>query len=383
MSNNRIATTERSGLIVQRIGDNDVYKMLPHVQRIIELGNLGAEYALLFAEPVDCGRSIDWYSEKDDLAVCANDLAYEEKQQLFQRFQEMREKLQNYVATMRTPEKSQNVKNYADILEKALVIPNVHCLYSIKGNPVMVCWGFSQGDNSVVEGNQQIIREIQTELARKPVTNPIIANDQPQANSPTTGIQPNSTSTPALSTKKSSYFLPIVGGILLVLALACVAWYFLQHQNPAQTISVSSTSQSSSTPQAPEKQHSDNPQDTPQKPEETTPDTSLAFLKGEINVHDVLADEKQQKIDLRINFPSEDGKGTTSVIEKNQTCNGTVIASHGQNNTVVLSLSEITCPNKNNYPPYSIVCVRGEKSCLVQDTSGRSLHLEIDIEGEK
>ena len=97
MGNNYITTTERSGLTVAQVGGNDIYRMLHQIRSILELdGKLGEDYLSLFAEPVDGGRTIDWYADDEGKAVRVMELPREERQQVLQRFREMFESLHGY-----------------------------------------------------------------------------------------------------------------------------------------------------------------------------------------------------------------------------------------------------------------------------------------------
>ena len=109
--------------------------------------------------------------------------------------------------------------------------------------------------------------------------------------------------------KKSSKLLPIVAAIV-VLLIAAAAWFFMNQKD------------------------------------EPAPDTSFAFLKGDMKADGVLANENNENVNLRLNFPGEDGRGTSYVIEPSQTCEGTVAAKHGPGNTVVFEMSEMVLPER-------------------------------------
>ena len=166
MGNNYITTTERSGLTVAQVGGNDIYRMLHQIRSILELdGKLGEDYLSLFAEPVDGGRTIDWYADDEGKAVRVMELPREERQQVLQRFREMFESLHGYAEGLRSETRSQTYRNYADILEKAVLVPGIEYLYAVNGKPVLVGWGFSEGDSSVVEEGRKLIKQIEKTIA--------------------------------------------------------------------------------------------------------------------------------------------------------------------------------------------------------------------------
>ncbi len=382
MGSNRIATMERSGLTVSQVGGNDVYKMLAQVRSIVEFGKLGTDYVSLFAEPVDCGHTIDWYADEDGDAVCVSALPPEEKQNILSRFREMLETLQDYAGELRSQNRSQTYKTYADILEKAVVVPGLECLYSLAGKPVLVGWGFSKGDNNTVEEGKKLIKEIEKNLkeavpatqqakqkavapfpaeekaaeeqkaAAEPIKEEAAEAPQPQvgvsetpvAEAPPTRII-EAPRTPVthepLPKKKPSRIIPIVIGTLIGLACAFALWAFLQSRA----------------------------------------DNSFAFLKGERAIAGVLANENNEMVDLKLNFPGEDGKGESFIVEPTQTCKGTVTAQHSPNNEVTLTLSEQTCPNGNHYPAFSLICAEGESSCTGINPDGDSWHVDVNIGG--
>ena len=80
-------------------------------------------------------------------------------------------------------------------------------------------------------------------------------------------------------------------------------------------------------------------------------------------------------------FPGQDGKGMSYIVEKAQTCEGTVTASHGADDTVRFELGELICPNENNYDPFSIVCIKGKPSCTGTNRNGESWHVEVTVGG--
>lgn len=367
MGNNHIVTTERLGLTVAQVGGNDIYKMRNQVLSIIESNkDLGDEYTRLFAEPVEGKQSIDWYADEDSEAIRAVDLPPEEKQQLLRRFRTMYETLLAYAGEMRAPGKSQTYKIYADTLEKALIIPNLNYLYSVNGSPVLTGWGFSEGDKSVVEEGRSLIRQIEKTIAEEEAkvallkqaesapAEPFPYEEKPAEEPPAEPAEPKASAEPEpevkkpaepaqtepapLPAKKSK--LPLILLILALLAAAAIAvWYFLHNRE----------------------------------------DTSFAFLQGNVDVKGVLVNENNEAVDLRLYFPGKDGKGTSYVMEGEQTCEGKVAASHGDGDTVIFDLGELICPNANNYDPFALTCIKGKPSCTGTNKNGESWHVEVTV----
>lgn len=366
MGNNHIVTTERLGLTVAQVGGNDIYKMRNQVLSIIESNkDLGDEYTRLFAEPVEGKQSIDWYAEDDSEAIKAVDLPPEEKQQLLRRFRAMYETLLAYAGEMRAPGKSQTYKIYADTLEKALIIPNLSYLYSVNGSPVLTGWGFSEGDKSVVEEGKSLIRQIEKTIAEEEAKAALLkqaaaapaapfpygekpAEEKPAESAPAekAPAEPAPEEPPAepapepapVQKKKSK--LPLILLVLALLAaLALAAWFFFHKME----------------------------------------DTSFAFLQGNVDVKGVLANENNEIVDLRMQFPKKDGKGTSYIMEKEQTCEGKVEASHGTGDTVMFNLGELICPNNNNYDPFNLICIKGKPSCTGTNKNGESWHVEVTV----
>lgn len=406
MGNTRIATTEKSGLTVAQVGGNDIYKMLPQVQSVIELGQLGADYELLFADPVEQGRTIDWYSERDGKPVQAKDLPDDQHAELLKQFQQMTTTLSNFSDSL-SRQNSQTSRSYAAIISQALNVPNLDSsLYSVDGKPVLVNWGFLQGDNELVDGRKKIIRDIEERLEKltektERLSETASATDSDQTNesdqkesedqstesetdsgqaneSDQTGSadqnteneieenleqdntisyepestanqeqtnQANPTSQPAV--KPSSSWLPaVLTGGALVLAGAIAAWYFLIHKPSTE-------------------EHASN--------------ASLDWLKGTLQARGVMVDENNQPVNLALDFGGNDGRGTAYIVEKDQTCEGPVTAAMAADNKVLINVEELNCPNRNNYSPFSMLCTRGANTCEGTNHNGESWHIEVNM----
>ena len=383
-----IATTEKKGLTVAQVGGNEIYKQLHLIQDVISLGKLDGKhsYTSLFAEPQEYEGSIDWYAEGGAVRVMA--LSPEERQPILRRFREMIETLQNYAASLREQKKNPAYRGHADILEHAVIMPSLDYLYAVDGNPVMVCWGFWEGDNDLVTEARKLIRQIDTTIAEDEAARPALQKDHegtaeaeaPLADSDISGTAPVAGITAQADTKadldadsgtlsgqipgagisltaeapaqnadidqlakKSSSQLPLlILGLLLVLLLALAAWYFLKIK----------------------------PEDSP------------VFLKGDVNANGVLSNENGETVDLRLHFSGESATGTSSITEKDQTCQGTVTAHPGTDNTILFEMGELICPNQNNYEPFSLVCVRGSKTCTGTSKNGDSYKVDVNMEGE-
>lgn len=391
MGNTRIATTDRSGLTLAQVGGNDIYKMLPQVQSVIELGQLGEDYALLFSEPVENGRMIDWYSERDGRPVQAISLPPEERKEVLTQLRQMLEKLHEYSISLRAQTSNQTYRNYADIIEKAVTLPDVDSIYAIDGKPILVNWGFSQGDNDFVDGTKKLIKELEdkindtngyidkemsqaksependsankpeTEESPPPQTEPLQEEGETQT-PPDSAPAPDETSAPGegdvgepavsqpVSGSSYSWLPAVLTGGALVLAGAAAAWYFLLYK-PAH--------------------------------EAAEPTTSLGWLKGTLQARGVMVDENNQPVNLSLSFAGEDGKGTAYIVEKNQTCEGKVTAAMQPENKVLFSIDQLECPNQNHYSPFSMLCTRGADTCTGTNQNGENWHIEVNMGGRQ
>lgn len=384
MANRRIATTQRSGLSVAQVGGSDIYKSRNQIQFVVQQGQLGDDYVALFSEPVENDRTIDWYTDADGEPVRAVDLPPEERNQVLKQFREMLEKLQGFAESLRqkgTPA----YRNYADTVEKALSLPGIDSLYAVDGRPVLVNWGFSLGDNSLVEDTKRLMKEIEDKLKEsvggdgisreldsgapegeaqpgpeaedKPDTDaPQEAGPKaepeaaPQDAPPAPPQQPSTpvTVSPPTPPKSASWFPAAMAGAGLVLAGAAAVGYFLLHK-----------------PEAPA-----------QKPE-----PSLAWLKGSFTAKDVLVNENNEAVNLTLSFEGEDGKGKTHISEAKQTCEGSVVAAPLDETKVSFAVSKLTCPNGDDYEPFTMICQKGQSLCTGTLENGDTWQLEVNIQG--
>lgn len=375
MASKRIVTTDRSGLSLAQVGGNDVYRLLPQVQSVIELGNLGDEYVKLFAEPVDNGRAIDWYVEEDGDAVPLSSLDGAQRKALLDRFGEMIAKLQQYAGSLRK-NPSDTYRNYADILEKALIVPDIeNALYSVDGNPVLANWGFSTGDNEIVDGAQALMKDIQDKLEKikdiqdktgeavetaapaespsepAPAESPAKPAPTEDASGPTPAEQPSPPEPAPASGSSGSWIAAAITGAAL-LAAGAAAWYFFSRANPASD----NTSASSA---------------------------SMAWLKGNLSARGVLIDENDEAVDLTLSFEGEDGRGKSIIKSENQTCTGQVVASQQSDNRIAFAMGELACPDGHNYEPFTMTCIRGQSVCTGTNLRGDTWELNVNLLGGK
>lgn len=367
MGSKLLTTTDRSGLSLAQVGGNDVYKMRHQVLSVLDMGGLGSDYIRLFAEPVDNGRSIDWYVDEGDKVEPVDKLAPEEKEKILARFEEMHNFLKGFAQNLRR-ENNPAVRNYADILEKALTVPGSDSLYAVDGAPVMANWGFSSGDNDTVEDSRKLIREIQkkrkeaqAEILKAQEAAKAAAQAEAEAKAAAEARQAAADHTPPPAPKASSAgpLIAVIIGALLVLAGIAAAWYFFWHK--------------------PEEQKPAEP--APQvQPERKAPDFS--WLKGDHTARNVLVNENQEAVDLTLSFAKADGKGKAAVTEKDQTCEGTVSTKELADGKVEFTLSELACPNRNNYEPLTLICGRGESNCSGVGKNGEKWELDINIIGD-
>lgn len=328
MGSTLVGTTERSGLSVEQVGGNDVYKLLPQLQAVLEQGfGNSAQYRTFFAEPVEVDRKIDWYAEKGGTVEPVASLPPEERQKVLEQLKSLLKGIGSYAEKLRENDNTAS-KNYADILEKALVVPGKNYLdyvYSVDGQPVMIGWGFSEGNHDVVDGIRDLIKQVDNglaEVAPKPQEEPAPAPAEPTPPPPPAASEaapvPAPEPQPVAPPRKSRAWLWCLV-VLLLLACAAAAWYFLAHKNAA-------------------------------------PDTSVAFLKGEFTVNGLLENATNHQVDLRISIPGEDGKGIAYIIEPEQTCQGVLAATRDQNGVVTFAIDSPACPNNMNYPAFSLQC---------------------------
>lgn len=372
MGNDILTTTNRGGLSLAQVAGNDVYKLLPQIQSVLEHGNFGKEYVRIFSEPVENDRTIDWYIEDGQSAIPWKSLDDAAKLALMGRMQEMVGKIQGYASQLRA-DSDPTHKTYADILEKALIVPELEqSLYSVNGQPVLVNWGFSKGNSDVVDGTQSLLKEIQEKLektkdikdfadkAASGLQSDAAAQAQPETLTPSdTSAQPsqpaasnggsaNAPSQPAPSGGSGGWVAAAVTGAALLAAGAAAMWYFLFHK--------------------PEIQESKN-----------EPAQSLAWLKGDVEAKGVLVDENNVPVDLRLHFEGEDGIGTSYITSENQTCEGSVKAAPQEGNRVSFAMGELVCPDGHNFEPFTLVCVRGQNECAGTNKNGESWQLKVDF----
>lgn len=370
MGNQQIATTNRSGLSLAQVGGNDVYKLLHQVQSVIEFGNLGPEYVRMFAEPVDNGRDIDWYIEEGKIAGPLEKLDDAQKKELLNKFSAMINTLQAHAKQLRGGS-SETYRTYADIIEKALIVPSLDTsLYSVDGNPVLVNWGFSKGDNEIVDGAQSLIKDIKDKLDQikeiqskipepKAETPPPPPEPEPAPEpapqpepAPETAPQPEPAPQPTqnITVQKPAgsghWIAAAITGAVLLAAGAFAMWYFMFNKPDA---------------------------------EDKTPDNSLAWLKGDLNANGVLINENNEAVDLTLRFEGDDGIGKSFIKSSTQTCEGNVVAKAQENNRVAFAMSALTCPNGQNYEPFTMICVRGQNECAGTNQNGESWQLQVNF----
>lgn len=392
MGSKRIATTNRSGLSLAQVGGNDIYKMLHQVQSVIELGQLGDDYVKLFSEPVDNGRSIDWYVDDGDKAVPVTELDAVERKALLGRFRDMLKKLKEYSGTLRSDNQSPTYRNYADIIDKALTVPGIDSLYSVDGQPVLVNWGFSAGDNDLVDSNKKLMKEVEEKLEdaaadiKKELKDsaPAAASEAAQSTeelAPETGTeQVTETADAAQTAAEQSQEIP-------------------EKAEPNPPAAEPRPAQPAPNPPAPKSSNTwlvasivgaailaagglgmwylMNDKKAPG--EEDTP--SMGWLKGDLNAKGVLINENNEPVDLTLRFEGEDGKGKVLIVEKGQTCEGQVQARPQPDNRVSFAIGEVRCPNGNNYDPLSLVCARGSNECTGTNRNGESWQLNVNMQG--
>lgn len=344
MASALVGTTPRSGLSVEQVGGNDVYKLLPQLVAVLKegFGSKAGPFVKLFAEPQEIGRDIDWYADGENVSGPVTKLAPEEEEKVLNRLQNLWEALEVYAQKL---EKDGGVssKNYAEILRKARKVPGSNpgdYVYSVDGQPVVICWGFTAGNNDVVDGISDLIKQARKKkaAAEEPQPAPEPETKPEPVPEPAPGQVPVP---PPAKSSKGIIWAAIIGG-LLVLAGAFAAWYFLMHDN--QTT-------------------------------ETKQD--FTYLKGSFNGAGMLQNAAGEDIDIKLTFPDTDGAGQVEILEPEQTCSGRAQASEAGGNLVALQIIPDKCPNGATYDPFTLTCDKTAYNCSGIYPGGGSWNLTL------
>ena len=436
----KIASIKRSGLSVARVDRNKLDTL--YYQLLDLIGESGYDYQDYFARPKDVPseKSIDWYSDLNGTVKTFDSLSDEQANEVLAKIREIGNSLNEYSEKL----SNSGERSSADLVKSALKIPDRNYIYLVGNHPVITCWGFSKSDGTLAQGydltgsvldqlhNEQdpeLSGAVNKSLDTKPVsevsdtievknsgnshkqlnddTAPISTGgdedtqsfsggendgiDQIPAGGEETGTQsfsggkndevdpiPTSgTDTQAFSggendgvdpipaggvgagtqstsvdmseadnkqgeTKKSKWWLYLLILLLLLLFLLLLWWLLMREPN--------------------------------------TEKDDFSFLKGTLRVKDVLENEKGQLVDMKLIFKDDSGIGESIIQPSSKTCRGSVHATVAGDNMVRFNLSQLACPDNDNFDSFDMLCNNERTSCLGTIGDGTSWEISPVIE---
>ena len=436
----KIASIKRSGLSVARVDRNKLDTL--YYQLLDLIGESGYDYQDYFARPKDVPseKSIDWYSDLNGTVKNFDSLSDEQANKVLAKIREIGNSLNEYSEKL----SNSGERSSADLVKSALKIPDRNYIYLVGNHPVITCWGFSKSDGTLAQGydltgsvldqlhNEQdpeLSGAVNKSLDTKPVsevsdtievknsgnshkqlnddTAPISTGgdedtqsfsggendgiDQIPAGGEETGTQsfsggkndevdpiPTSgTDTQAFSggendgvdpipaggvgagtqstsvdmseadnkqgeTKKSKWWLYLLILLLLLLFLLLLWWLLMREPN--------------------------------------TEKDDFSFLKGTLRVKDVLENEKGQLVDMKLIFKDDSGIGESIIQTSSKTCRGSVHATVAGDNMVRFNLSQLACPDNDNFDSFDMLCNNERTSCLGTIGDGTSWEISPVIE---
>ena len=436
----KIASIKRSGLSVARVDRNKLDTL--YYQLLDLIGESGYDYQDYFARPKDVPseKSIDWYSDLNGTVKTFDSLSDEQANEVLAKIREIGNSLNEYSEKL----SNSGERSSADLVKSALKIPDRNYIYLVGNHPVITCWGFSKSDGTLAQGydltgsvldqlhNEQdpeLSGAVNKSLDTKPVsevsdtievknsgnshkqlnddTAPISTGgdedtqsfsggendgiDQIPAGGEETGTQsfsggkndevdpiPTSrTDTQAFSggendgidpipaggvgagtqstsvdmseagnkqgeMKKSKWWLYLLILLLLLLFLLLLWWLLMREPN--------------------------------------TEKDDFSFLKGTLRVKDVLENEKGQLVDMKLIFKDDSGIGESIIQTSSKTCRGSVHATVAGDNMVRFNLSQLACPDNDNFDSFDMLCNNERTSCLGTIGDGTSWEISPVIE---
>jgi len=436
----KIASIKRSGLSVARVDRNKLDTL--YYQLLDLIGESGYDYQDYFARPKDVPseKSIDWYSDLNGTVKTFDSLSDEQANEVLAQIREIGNSLNEYSEKL----SNSGERSSADLVKSALKIPDRNYIYLVGNHPVITCWGFSKSDGTLAQGydltgsvldqlhNEQdpeLSGAVNKSLDTKPVsevsdtievknsgnshkqlndgTAPISTGgdedtqsfsggendgiDQIPAGGEETGTQsfsggkndevdpiPTSgTDTQAFSggendgvdpipaggvgagtqstsvdmseagnkqgeSKKSKWWLYLLILLLLLLFLLLLWWLLMREPN--------------------------------------TEKDDFSFLKGTLRVKDVLENEKGQLVDMKLIFKDDSGIGESIIQTSSKTCRGSVHATVAGDNMVRFNLSQLACPDNDNFDSFDMLCNNERTSCLGTIGDGTSWEISPVIE---
>ena len=406
----KIASTKRSGLSVARVDRNKLDTL--YYQLLDLIGESGYDYQDYFARPKDVPseKSIDWYSDLNGSVKSFDSLSDEQANEVLTKITEIGNSLNKYSEEL----SNSGDRSGADLVKSALKIPGRNYIYLVGNHPVITCWGFSQSDGALAQGgdltdilgsklsndndpelsgsvNESLNRESEKDISDRiqstlsvteppppppeppvpepepPVPEPEPPVPEPEPEPPVAPPEPEPPVAPPESEppvpprvdgdtgeqgekKKNYWWLYLLLILLLLIILLLLLWWFLMR-----------------IPSAP-----------PAVPSAARDDFS--FLKGTLRVKDVLENEKGQLVDLKLIFKDDSGIGESIIQTSSQTCRGSVHATMAGENRVRLNLSQLACPDNNNFDSFDMLCNRERTSCLGTVGDGTSWEISPVIE---
>ena len=114
--------------------------------------------------------------------------------------------------------------------------------------------------------------------------------------------------------------------------------------------------------------------------EPNTEKDDFSFLKGTLRVKDVLENEKGQLVDMKLIFKDDSGIGESIIQTSSKTCRGSVHATVAGDNMVRFNLSQLACPDNDNFDSFDMLCNNERTSCLGTIGDGTSWEISPVIE---
>ena len=413
----KIASIKRSGLSVARVDRNKLDTL--YYQLLDLIGESGYDYQDYFARPKDVPseKSIDWYSDLNGTVKNFDSLSDEQANKVLAKIREIGNSLNEYSEKL----SNSGERSSADLVKSALKIPDRNYIYLVGNHPVITCWGFSKSDGTLAQGydltgsvldqlhNEQdpeLSGAVNKSLDTKPVsevsdtievknsgnshkqlnddTAPISTGGDEDTQSFSGGkndevdpIPTSGTDTQAFSggendgvdpipaggvgagtqstsvdmseadnkqgeTKKSKWWLYLLILLLLLLFLLLLWWLLMREPN--------------------------------------TEKDDFSFLKGTLRVKDVLENEKGQLVDMKLIFKDDSGIGESIIQTSSKTCRGSVHATVAGDNMVRFNLSQLACPDNDNFDSFDMLCNNERTSCLGTIGDGTSWEISPVIE---
>ncbi|MDR2821309.1 MAG: hypothetical protein LBB60_12365 [Desulfovibrio sp.] len=398
MHTQRVASTPKSqiqSLSCQGIRVGDSYHQITELVR----ARLGNEYALLFAEPslAANGKTIDWYTPLQGAPLRIIDLGQNEAEELAARAANMGQAIKKLAEELKSLGGETNMLRGA-MLELAVNYAADSCIYSVNGNPVLTCWGYTlsgqgaQPEDLARFGNAKNLRRA-TPPAEETKDVP------PPARHGIGGL---------------GWLIPL---ILLLLLLAAIfipfgqyapllPWLsgvpdkadvtdgreklrFEEQRLQAEITDLRArlderaalckpvTPQTPPPPQTqvtPDAQKSEKPQQDMAIPKDSD---DLAFLKGKWKSDSGLINTNTKQAVIIFYEFDNTGNGTAKIIEQkdNDICTGKARASFSGRRTLIISSDRLPCRNAKNqaYQPMTVECALtddGKTSCFGKNADG-------------